>query len=95
MAAGDAYVAESSVAAAGVLDVQPAAGAELVVHTIFSEADIELQWFDGTNILTFDAYPTRTHLENLDIHCTNSIRLRVKNTNAAAKLIGVNGIYTK
>jgi hypothetical protein len=96
MARGDTYVAPPvSIATGAVYDLQPASGEEIVIHNIMHEANIELQYYDGTDTLTFLSETGVGILEGLQIHCTNATRLRIKNTDAASKLIAASGMYTK
>lgn len=95
MAKGDVVSALQSVATGATLDIQPGAGVEWVIHDIYHEAVVDLQWYDGTNVLTFAAGLDGGVETNLQFHMTNSRRVRVKNNDAAAKLIGYDGIQTK
>ena len=95
MAVGDVFSGLSSIAAAAYLDIQPAAGVEAVIHNIYHESDIQIEFYDGTNSLIFDTDPGAGIYAKYAFHVTNARRIRVKNTNAAAKLIGYDGIVTK
>jgi hypothetical protein len=95
MAVGDVFSGISSIAAAGFLDIQPAAGVEVVIHNIYHESDIQLEFYDGTNSVIFDTDPGAGIYAKYAFHVTNAKRIRVKNTAAAAKLIGYDGVQTK
>jgi len=95
MAVGDVFSGLSSIAAAGYLDIQPVAGVEVVIHNIYHESDVQIEFYDGTNSLIFDTDTGAGIYAKYAFHVTNAIRIRVKNTNAAAKLIGYDGIVTK
>ena len=96
MAIGDVFSGQSSVAAGAYLDIQPTAGIEVVIHNIYHEYDIELSQYDGTNTLVFDTEAGDGVYARYAFHVTNSIRIRVKNTDASlARLIGYDGIVTK
>jgi hypothetical protein len=95
MAVGDVFSGISSIAAAGFLDIQPAAGVEVVIHNIYHESDIQLEFYDGTNSVIFDTDPSAGIYAKYAFHVTNAKRIRVKNTAAAAKLIGYDGVQTK
>lgn len=96
MAVGDVKSGLSSVATGAVLDIQAGSGEEWVIHNIYHESDIDLQWYDGTNTLTWaSAIPGPGAETNLQSHVTNTRRVRVKNTNASTKLIGYDGVQTK
>ena len=95
MAVGDVFNGLSSIAAAAYLDIQPSAGVEVVIHNIYHESDVQIEYYDGTNSLIFDTDTGAGIYAKYAFHVTNAIRIRVKNTNAAAKLIGYDGIVTK
>ena len=95
MAVGDVFSGISSVAAAGYLDIQPAAGVEVVIHNIYHDSDIQLEFYDGTNSLIFDTDTGAGVYAKYAFHVTNARRIRVKNTAAVAKLIGYCGVQTK
>ena len=95
MAVGDVFSGLASIAAAAYLDIQPAVGVEAVIHNIYHDSDIQLEFYDGTNSLIFDTDTGAGIYAKYAFHVTNAIRIRVKNTNAAAKLIGYDGIVTK
>ena len=95
MAVGDIFSGLSSIAAAAYLDIQPAVGVEAVIHNIYHDSDIQLEFYDGTNSLIFDTDTGAGIYAKYAFHVTNTIRIRVKNTNAAAKLIGYDGMVTK
>ena len=95
MAVGDVFSGLSSIAAAAYLDIQPAAGVEVVIHNIYHDGDIQLEFYDGTNSLIFDTEAGAGVYAKYAFHVTNARRIRVKNTAAAAQLIGYDGIQSK
>jgi hypothetical protein len=95
MAVGDVFNGLSSVAAAGYLDIQPSAGVEAVIHNIYHESDVQMEFYDGTNSLIFDTDAGAGVYAKYAFHVTNARRIRVKNTAATAKLIGYDGVQTK
>ena len=95
MAKGDAVGDISSVNAAAVLTIQPGAGIEWIVHNIFHEAEVELYVVKSTNELLFDDAAAKGSWSAYFFHLTNTQYLKVKNTNAGAKLIGYDGIVSK
>jgi len=95
MAVGDVFSGLSSIAAAAYLDIQPAVGVEAVIHNIYHDGDIQLEFYDGTNSLIFDTDVSAGVYARFDFHVTNARRIRVKNTAAAAQLIGYCGVQTK
>jgi len=94
MAVGDVKSGISSIAAAGYLDIQPTGTEEWVVHNIFHESDVQLEFYDGINNLIFDTDAGAGVYAKYAFHVTNAKRIRVKNTAATAKLIGYDGICT-
>lgn len=96
MVLGDAYQGLVTVPAGGYLDIQPPSGVEAVIHNIFHEYDVDLQWYDGTNALTFDTDLGAGVYAKYAFHVTNSIRIRVYNRDTAnARKIGYDGIQSK
>jgi hypothetical protein len=95
MAVGDVVADIQSIAAGAYLDIQPSAGVEWVIHNVYHEFDVELHRYDGTNDLTFDTDTGAGVYAKYAFHCNNTDRIRVKNTNVAAKLIGYCGVQTK
>jgi hypothetical protein len=95
MAVGDVFSGISSIAAAGYLDIQPSAGVEVVIHNIYHESDVQIEFYDGTNSLIFDTDAGTGVYAKYAFHVTNARRIRVKNTAATAKLIGYDGVQTK
>lgn len=89
------YTDTQSIGAGSYLDIQPAAGSEAVVHNIYHEGGIEIYRYDGTNNLLFATAPDGGVYAYYAFHVGNTDRIRVKNTESAAKLIGFCGVYTK
>jgi hypothetical protein len=95
MVVGDVVADIQSVAAGAYLDIQPASGVEWVIHNIYHEHDVELSRYDGTNSLTFDSDSGAGVYAKYAFHCNNTDRIRVKNMNTSARLIGYDGVQTK
>ena len=95
MAVGDVFSGLSSIAAAAYLDIQPSSGIEAVIHNIYHESDVQMEFYDGTNSLIFDTDSGAGVYTKYAFHVTNAKRIRVKNTAASAKLIGYDGVQTK
>lgn len=95
MAVGDVVADIQSIAAGAYLDIQPGSGVEWVIHNIYHESDVELNRYDGTNSLTFDTDTGAGVYAKYAFHCNNADRIRVKNANTSAKLIGYDGMQTK
>lgn len=96
MAKGDAVVALGSIiTTTSYQDLQPAGTVEWIIHEIYCAADCEIYWYDGSNQILLDTTPTTGRwYSNLTIHCTNAMRIRIKNINAASKYIGYAGIIS-
>ena len=95
MAKGDTVASISSVSAAAVKTVQPGAGVEWIIHNVYHEAEAELKIVEGSNHLLFEASGGKGSWSAYFFHLTNTHYLEVKNTNAASKLIGYDGIVSK
>jgi len=95
LAVGDVFSGISSIAAAAYLDIQPSAGVEAVIHNIYHESDVQIEFYDGTNSLIFDTDTGAGVYAKYAFHVINARRIRVKNTAVAAKLIGYDGVQTK
>lgn len=95
MAVGDAVADIQSIATTAYLDIQPGSGAEWVIHNIYHESDVTVERYDGTNALIFATEIGAGSINFANMHCNNTDRIRVKNINAASKLIGYDGIVTK
>jgi len=95
MAIGDVVSGKSQISAAGTLDIQPGAGVEWVIHNIYHEAEVELYFADSTSDLLFDTDASYGAWTGMFFHVNETRYLTVKNTNAASKYIGYDGIITK
>ncbi|NVM23927.1 MAG: hypothetical protein HWN68_19380 [Desulfobacterales bacterium] len=95
MAVGDVASGVSSIAQDAYLDIRPSAGIEWVIHNVYHEGDIQLEYYDGTNSIAFDTASGMGVYAKFAFHLTNSIRVRVKNTAGETKLIGYDGVVTK
>ncbi|MEM1540612.1 MAG: hypothetical protein QXJ07_04435 [Candidatus Bathyarchaeia archaeon] len=95
MAVGDVKSGIVSVAAGDYLDIRPPAGEEWVIHNIYHEGDVQLEFYDGTYSLVFESASGAGVYSKYAFHVTNSVRIRVKNLASTAKLIGYDGIQTK
>lgn len=95
MAVGDVFSAKASKAQNAYLDIQPASGQECVIHTIYHEAECELYLSDGATEFLFDSATTGGAMMGRSFHVTNTLYIRIKQTNAASKEVGYDGIVTK
>jgi hypothetical protein len=95
LAVGDVVNDLQSINAGSYLDIQPSAGVETVIHNIYHNGDITIEFYDGSNSCIFDTDTGSGVYARYAFHCTNTKRIRVKNTAATAKLIGYDGVQTK
>jgi hypothetical protein len=94
--AGDVFIAFShDLADDGVLDAQPAAGGEAVIHNIWAAGAAEVYRHNGANIALVATLAAAGSLEWLSWHVTNTDYITIKNVNAAAADVGYDGMYTK
>jgi len=85
----------ASVAAQDFLAIQPGAGVEWVIHNVHHEAGAELHFYDGTNTIVVMTDAAGGSWTGLALHATNTKYYRIKNTDAAAKHLGYDGVQTK
>jgi hypothetical protein len=95
MAVGNVASNLSSILASAYLDIQPDSGVEWVIHNIYHEDNVQLEFYDGSNSLVFDVDYGMGIWAWYEFHCTNTRRIRVKNLASSAKLIGYDGVVTK
>lgn len=96
MAIGDVIAGQSSIAAAGTLDIKPGAGAEWSIHNLFwNQGPVELYKTDGTNAIKFQTKPEAGAILSGVFNVTNGYWLQVKNTAASATVIGYDGRVLK
>jgi len=92
---GDVYIAHEAVEDDHWLACQPSAGHEIVINNIYHQDDIELERFDGSNVISFDPRSGAGALVQQSFRCTNTEYLRVKNVSGETKRIMADGAYTK
>lgn len=95
MAAGDVVQGYSSISTGAFMTIQPGAGVEWTIHNIIHESKVELYISNGSNDMLFDADTGFGGWFWYFFHVTNSIYLKVKNTDAASKYIYYDGVQTK
>lgn len=95
MAAGDIINGHSSISNNSYLTLQPDSGVEWCIHNILYAGAVELEYYDGTNTIKFDADSAFGARLNLCLHCTNSKYYRVKNVSGGSIYIGYDGVQTK
>ena len=96
-AVGDRPWVCAAPAAGAVVDTVTSAGVERSVIWIIFESTVDLQIYDGTTVLTFDALtgPGSYNAAPHGFGATSTNRLRIKNTDATAKQICYQYVETK
>jgi len=96
MAVGDMVADNQSVASGAYLDIAPSGSQEYMIHNIYTEAEVSLHWYDGTNNIQFTPATAAGISQWIalmpPIHCKAGHRLRIKNENAGSKRIGYDGV---
>lgn len=96
MAVGDVKSDLQSITTGARLDINPAAGEEWVVHNIYHEDSITLEFYDGTDTIAFDSQTGRGVYAKYQFHVKNAAeRIRVLNDAATTKKIGYDAVQTK
>lgn len=96
MAQGDVKKGLSSITTNAVLNIQPPAGEEWVIHNVYyNQGTVEFNITDGTNVLKFDTDTTPGGRFSAVFHVTNTQWLQIKNTATTSTLIGYDGVQTK
>lgn len=95
LAAGDSTSGLQSVAAGGVLNIQPTGTNEWVIHNVYYGGAVDFNWTDGTNVLKFDSDTAAGARLGSVFHVTSTKWLQIKNTSGGAFLIGYDGVATK
>jgi len=94
-AVGDAVTNCTSVATGAVLDIQPGASIEWFLHNIWFEYNVDVQRYDGTNVVT-TASLLGPDYQPIAARLTNANRVRIKNTHGSlAKFICYDAVITK
>ena len=78
----------------GVLDAQPAAGGEAVIHNIWATGSAEVYVHNGANTSLLFTITGGGPLQFLCLHVTNTQYITIKNINGDAQDVGYDGIYT-
>jgi hypothetical protein len=97
MAVGDVVSGESiTLANNGYLDILPSGTLEWVIHNIYHNNTIQIEYYDGTNSIIFDTDSGQGVYARYAFHCSaiTSYRIRVKNTSGVAANIAYDGIVT-
>jgi hypothetical protein len=76
------------------VEVQPSGTVQWVIHNIYGEGAFELYWYDGTNSIKIDTEAAVPWLANLELHVTNSVWVRIKNTSGSTFDFGYDGIVS-
>ncbi len=95
MALGNSFSDLQSIANGAYLDIRPVGSQEAVIHNIYHEGDVSLEFYDGANSLIFETAIGAGVYAYYAFHVTNTLRIRVQNTSGGAALIGYDGIETR
>lgn len=99
MSVGDSVSDLQSLASDGTLDIQPAVGAEYLIHTIFSGQGKALEvYVAGAGSPTLYALVDSLSggsAHSLTLRVTNSTYLRLKNVSGGTAYVGYMGVVTK
>jgi hypothetical protein len=96
MAVGDVVSDLQSIAAVSYLDIQPAGTEEWIIHNIYHEFDVQLEWYDGVNSIVFHSSVGPGILARFTFHINNARWIRVYNPDpGVAKLIGYDGVVSR
>ena len=95
MTVGDAVGDLSDLASGSTIAMKPAAGVEWIIHNIYHVAEVELYVTDGSIMLLFAESTAKGSWSGFYFHMTNTQYFRLKNTNAASKYVGYDGVVSK
>jgi len=95
MAVGDVYADLQSLADDAELTIQPAAGAEAVIHNAYYGGAVEFYRKDGTDTVMFESDAAAGARIGMCWHVTNGQYLTIKNVSGGAAIVGFDGVYTK
>lgn len=94
MAVGDGKFDIQSIATGARLDIQPAGSEEWIIQNIYHEAEVSLEFYDGTDNLNFYSSSGKGNIP-CSFRVSNGTRIRVLNDNAGSKLIGYDAVVAK
>lgn len=94
MARGDVKNDVQTITNNSFLDIQPASTEEWLLLNVMHEGAIELHFYNGTISCIF-ATPSGAARERVDVHMTNTKRIRVKNTSGGDQEIAYSAVQTK
>ena len=79
------------------MDLNPSAGVEIVIHNIYvpTGTSYTVEKYDGTDSTIFASMPAGGGMLNVQFHCVNGDRIRVKNTSGSAANMAADGMVTK
>jgi hypothetical protein len=95
MGVGDVYSGFTTITSGSSYDIRPSLGTEVVIHNIYHDNNIALQWTDGTTAFTFDYAQGSGVYAKFAFHVTYNYFVRVLNQYAGNTNIGWDGIVTK
>jgi hypothetical protein len=92
---GDVVSGLSSLAQYDSLAIQPGSGEEWVIHNIYFDKSIQVQFYDGSNVLTFDWVTYLGSRPWRVFHLTNGRYLRLYALDTGTTLAGYDGVRIK
>jgi Tfp pilus assembly protein FimT len=96
MAVGDVTSGLSaSIANNGTVNVQPASGAEWVIHNVYYTGAVEFYIVNGANTIKFDSDTAFGARLGAVFHVNNTQYLQIKNVSGGAINIAYDGVITK
>lgn len=95
MAAGDVFNQGVSTITSTPFAIQPASGAEVVIHNITHSASATLQFYDGTSSIDVDTQTGAGAWMGMFLHCTNGKYYRVSSVGNASNNVCCDGVQTK
>lgn len=95
MAVGDNVLAHTSVSNNATLTIQPGAGVEWMLTSLYFGGMWELYRTDGTNTILVDYGFGSGSLQNRKIKATNTIYYTIKNVSGGTVYMGYDGVIWK
>lgn len=95
MAVGDVVTLNNALAGSGTQTIQPAGGAEWVIHNIVVSGSAKIQFYDGTNIVILETISGAGAVINQQLHVNNTTYLQIVDISASTNNTHYDGVVTK
>lgn len=95
MAMGDVVSNVSSLSQYGYLTIQPGAGVEWIIHNLYFDQAVMIEFYNGSNSLVFEWVNDIGRLPWMVFHLTNDRYLRVQALVVGTTLVGYDGVASK